>query len=185
MCIALIHLGHHLLCGAACLASRLLSYPSHLSWNRRTFFTHRTTRPLYATPVLIIYLENHTLHYTRLDCFAGWRLRSCCFLIFLCCFPPTSPITAEAAACVRVTIPRPFSKGWGVGLMGGWGIVSRVRELAFLMESSRFKSLRWRPQPAPALTNLNISTVSPVLLLYSTVLFLWFLLILYLSCSSP
>ena len=33
-------------------------------------------------PVLVIHLKNHTLHYTRLDCFSGWRLRRVLPFIF-------------------------------------------------------------------------------------------------------
>ena len=71
-----------------------------------------------------------------------------------------------------------------MALTGGLGIVSRVRELAFHMESSRFKSLQWCPHSAPAPTNLSISMVLSISLLYSTVLFFVVLLILYVSCSS-
>lgn len=34
-------------------------------------------------PLLVINLKNHALHYTRLDCFAGWRLRRLLLFIFL------------------------------------------------------------------------------------------------------
>jgi hypothetical protein len=66
--------------------------------------------------------------------------------IFLSCFPPTSPITAEAAACPRHYTATILGR-MGGGIDGRMGIVSRVRELAFHMESSRFKIASMAPLP--------------------------------------
>ena len=72
------------------------------------------------------------------------------------------PPPREAAAMCTATFLE--------GLVGGWGIVSGagVRKLAFHQESSRLDGVL---TPAPAPTNLSISTVLPTSLVYITVLF--------------
>ena len=129
-------------CCMSCISSSSLVS----SWNWRTFFTHRTTRPTICYPVLVIHLENHTLHYTRPDCFAGWRLRRCCFLFFSLVSLRHRPSPRKRQHVYTYThhYTATILGRIGVGLMGGWGIVPRVWELAFHTESSRFTSLRRR-----------------------------------------
>ena len=199
MCIVLIHLGHHLLCGAACLASpRLLSCLSHLSWNRLIFFsTNRTTRPPVFYAVLIIRLANHK-HYITCDSTAlpdGGRLRRCCCLFSLLLSSDATHHHGSGSHVYEYThyCTRDLLGGiLGVGSVdGGWGIMVRGSEasISYGIQPVQIASMASLiPHPAPAPANLSISTVSPISLLYSTLLFFCgFLLILRssdLSCPS-
>ena len=126
----------------------------------------------YAVP--IIHLANHILHYTRLDCFAGWRLRRyCCLLFSIVSFrhcPPLAPLRKRQHVYTHTVLYR----GLLGGIWGGGGLVDgrtgyRVlgsEARAFNTESSRFKSL-----PIYINSVTNIPTLQYCRLL-------WFLLLL-------
>jgi len=131
----------------------------------------------------------------RLDCFAGWRgAPQVLLFIFSVAFFRRHPPPRKRQPCVRVhalLYPQPSWRYLGGGV-GRWrmGHVVRGSEASISygiqpVQIASMASLTLAPAPA----NLSISTVSPISLLYSTLLFFCgFLLILRssdLSCPSP